>query len=71
VLKRIKQDRKLRRIPVLAFSTSDADADVQAAYDNHANGYITKPETIDALAATVETIERLWATVAELPRATR
>ena len=71
VLKRLKQDQKLRRIPVLVFSTSDADDDVHAAYDNHANGYITKPGNTDALASMVETIERFWITVAELPRALR
>ena len=71
VLKRLKEDRKIRRIPVLVFSTSDADADIHAAYDNHANGYIKKPGNTDALAAIVETIERFWITVAELPRATR
>jgi two-component system, chemotaxis family, response regulator Rcp1 len=71
VLRRLKQDRKLRRIPVLVFSTSDAEGDVHAAYDNHANGYIRKPGTTDALAAIVETIERFWITVAQLPRATR
>jgi CheY-like chemotaxis protein len=71
VLKRLKQDQKLRRIPVLVFSTSDADDDVHAAYDNHANGYITKPGNTDALASMVETIERFWITVAELPRASR
>jgi two-component system response regulator len=71
VLSRIKEDRKLRRIPVLVFSTSEAEADVHAAYDNHANGYVTKPGNTDALAAVVETIERFWITVAALPRATR
>jgi CheY-like chemotaxis protein len=71
VLQRLKQDQRLRRIPVLVFSTSDADDDVHAAYDNHANGYIAKPGNTDALASIVETIERFWITVAELPRASR
>ena len=63
VLRRRKHDRKLRRIPVLMLLTSDAEADVHAAYDTHANGYITKPGDTDALAAIVETIERFWITV--------
>jgi CheY-like chemotaxis protein len=70
VLRRIKQDQKLRRIPVLVFSTSEADADIHAAYDDHANGYITKPGNTDALAAIVESIERFWLAV-ELPRVLR
>jgi CheY-like chemotaxis protein len=71
VLRRLKQDQKLRRIPVLVFSTSNVDDDVHAAYDNHANGYIIKPGDTNALASIVETIERFWITVAELPRASR
>ena len=71
VLQRLKQDRQLRRIPVLVFSTSEEDADVHAAYDNHANGYITKPGTSEALAAIVETIERFWIAVAQLPKVER
>jgi CheY-like chemotaxis protein len=71
VLSRLKQDQKLRRIPVLVFSTSEADADIHAAYDNHANGYITKPGNSEALAAIVETIERFWIAVAQLPKVAR
>jgi two-component system, chemotaxis family, response regulator Rcp1 len=68
VLQRVKQHEKLRRIPVLVFSSSEADEDIHTAYDNHANGYITKPPSGEALAAIVETIERFWIGIAQLPR---
>jgi CheY-like chemotaxis protein len=71
VLRRIKQHQKLRRIPVLVFSTSEAEEDIHAAYDDHANGYITKPGSSQALAAIVETIERFWIAVAQLPKVLR
>ena len=71
VLRRVKQHRQLRRIPVLVFSSSEADNDIEAAYDNHANGYVTKPGSGEALAAIVETIERFWIAVAQLPRVLR
>jgi CheY-like chemotaxis protein len=71
VLQRIKRHEKLRRIPVLVFSSSEADEDVHTAYDNHANGYINKPRTGKALADIVETIERFWIAVAQLPKVTR
>jgi CheY-like chemotaxis protein len=71
VLRRVKQHRLLRRIPVLVFSSSEADTDIEAAYDNHANGYVTKPGSAEALAAIVETIERFWIAVAQLPRVPR
>jgi CheY-like chemotaxis protein len=71
VLRRVKQHRQLRKIPVLVFSSSEADKDIEAAYDNHANGYVTKPGSSDALAAIVEIIERFWIGIAQLPRVLR
>jgi CheY-like chemotaxis protein len=43
LLRRIKTHEKLHRIPILVFSSSTAESDIHDAYDNHANGYITKP----------------------------
>jgi DNA-binding NarL/FixJ family response regulator len=54
----------------LVFSSSEADRDIHAAYDNHANGYITKPGSVELLAI-VEAIEQFWVAVAHLPKATR
>jgi CheY-like chemotaxis protein len=71
VLRRVKQHRQLRKIPVLVFSSSAADRDIEAAYDNHANGYVTKPGSAAALAAIVETIEQFWIAVAQIPRVLR
>jgi CheY-like chemotaxis protein len=71
VLRRLKEHQKLRRIPVLVFSSSEADEDIHAAYDNHANGYITKPGSVELLAVVVEAIEQFWVAVAQLPKATR
>ena len=68
VLRRLKTHQRLRRIPVLIFSSSDADEDVHAAYDSHANGYITKPASAEILANIVGTIEKFWIAIAELPR---
>ena len=70
VLQRLKQDQELRRIPLLVFSASEADRDIHAAYDNHANGFITKPRGDEALSATVEAIERFWM-VLSLPKVQR
>jgi hypothetical protein len=56
---------------VLIFSSSEAETDIQSAYDSHANGFITKPEGIDALAMVAETIERFWIAVARIPKVAR
>ncbi len=71
VLMRLKEHQWLRKIPILIFSSSDADADIHAAYGSHANGYIIKPKSLDALAAVVETIEQFWIAVAQIPKAVR
>ncbi len=43
VLKKIKQDSEIADIPVVIFTTSDANNDIRTAYDNHANSYLVKP----------------------------
>jgi CheY-like chemotaxis protein len=43
VLKAIKQDARLKNIPVVVLTTSEAEKDVATAYYNHANSYLVKP----------------------------
>jgi hypothetical protein len=45
------------------FSSSVADRDILAAYDGHANGYVRKPDSVEALSEVAETIERFCTTV--------
>jgi chemotaxis family two-component system response regulator Rcp1 len=71
VLRKLKQHERLRRIPVLVFSSSSEQTDIHAACDDHANGYLTKPAAYDTLAAIVESIERFWVEVARIPKAVR
>ena len=71
VLQRVKEHKKLRRIPVLVFSSSEAVDDVHTAYEAYANGYITKPSGVDQLAVVVEGIEQFWTAIVQLPKAIR
>lgn len=66
VLQRAKQHEKLRRIPVLVFSSSKAEGDIKDAYSRHANGYLVKPDGADLLAALVGVVEEFWAGSAQL-----
>src|SRR5512145_1340674 len=43
VLKAVKADVDLKRIPVIILTTSEAEKDVARAYYNHANSYLVKP----------------------------
>ena len=40
VLRKIKADEKLRRLPVVVLTTSEAEKDLASAYDNHVNSYL-------------------------------
>ncbi len=43
VLKEIKASRELRRIPVVALTTSESERDMTGAYNRHVNSYLVKP----------------------------
>ena len=68
VLKDIKSDPSLKRIPVIILTTSDATTDIIAAYDLHVNCYITKPIKLEQFIKVIDTIEDFWFTVVKLPK---
>lgn len=67
VLADIKGDPDLRRIPVVVLTTSDAEEDVVAAYDLHANAYVRKPVDFEQFVAAVRAIDDFFITVVRLP----
>jgi len=68
VLSIIKNDPDLKRIPVIMLTTSSAEKDILASYDNHANCYITKPVDLDRFMDVVRTIEDFWISIVKLPK---
>ena len=67
-LKEIKSHPDLRRIPVVALTTSNAEEDIDCTYDLGVNSFIRKPVTFDALVDMVKTLGRYWFEIVELPR---
>jgi CheY-like chemotaxis protein len=67
VLRHIKEDVDLRRIPVVILTTSDAEQDILASYDLHANAYVRKPVDFDQFVAAVRAIDDFFITVVRLP----
>ena len=64
-LRQIKEDERLKRIPVIMMSTSRNESDVSFCYHNHANAYVVK--SLDAREGkTVENLVRFWLDTAEL-----
>jgi CheY-like chemotaxis protein len=67
VLAEIKQDPEFRTIPVVVLTTSKADEDVYKSYDLGVNSYIVKPVTFEALVDILQTLEKYWFEIVELP----
>lgn len=67
VLREIKTDPVLKRIPVIILTTSQSQPDVTMAYDLHANCYITKPVDFERFQAAVKAIENFWLSTVRLP----
>ena len=69
VLQDIKNDEKLKRIPVVILTTSKAEEDVLRSYNLHANCYVTKPVDLEKFIVVVRSIDVFWLTVVTLPPA--
>ena len=67
VLKEIKDNDSLRRIPIVVLTTSRDEQDVLKSYNLHANAYITKPLDLDQFIDVVRSIETFWVSVVRLP----
>jgi CheY-like chemotaxis protein len=68
VLKTIKGEPDLWRIPVIVLTSSKAEIDILKSYDLNANGYIVKPVTFDRLQDIVLSLESFWLSVVVLAR---
>ena len=67
VLRQIKDDPKLRDIPVVILSGSHAQMEVARSYALHANAHIVKPVNFQRLQEIIGTIEDFWFMVVALP----
>lgn len=67
VLKEIKMDSDLKRIPVVILTTSNAEQDILKSYNLHVNCYINKPVDFDKFFDIIQKIEDFWLTTAILP----
>ena len=67
VLAAVKSDAELRSIPVIVLSTSQRHSDIQQAYAEHANSYISKPLDFDELVAAMSSVAKFWFHTAQLP----
>jgi len=67
VLAEIKVDPRLKCIPVVILTSSQAEKDIVMTYNLHANCYIKKPVDFDQFIDVVKSIENFWFNVVKLP----
>jgi two-component system, chemotaxis family, response regulator Rcp1 len=67
VLKEVKADPDLMRIPIVVVTTSSAEQDVVRSYNLHANCYVTKPVDLGQFLEVVRSIEDFWLSIVKLP----
>jgi CheY-like chemotaxis protein len=60
VLKEIKNDAALRKIPVVILTTSEAEQDVAKAYEHHANSYLVKPVNFTKFSHLMDELGFYW-----------
>jgi CheY-like chemotaxis protein len=60
-------DPRLRRLPVVVFTTSGNTEDVHTAYELHASSFVTKPTGFERYLETVRAFREFWLRVATLP----
>jgi len=67
VLSEIKNNPKLKTIPIVVLTVSEAEKDIFAAYNLHANCYISKPLDLYQFSKVVRAIQDFWLTIVKLP----
>jgi CheY-like chemotaxis protein len=67
VLREIRSDPVLRRIPVVVFTTSRADTDVRQMYELGANSFVTKPAAFADLVRLMKRLTDYWFETVHIP----
>ena len=70
LLKIIKQDTKLKLIPVIVFTSSSQQKDITKSYKLKANCYLSKPYNLDDFLAVVQKSLNFWLNFSILPEDT-
>ena len=67
ILKEIKEDNNLRRIPIVVLTSSNSEKDIIWSYEHHANAFVTKPLDLEEFINVVKSIINFWFEVVKLP----
>lgn len=67
VLKQIRAEDSLKRMPVVILSSSREESDLARSWDLGVNAYVVKPVDIDQFFNAVKTLGTFWAVINEAP----
>ena len=67
VLAEIKEDPRLRWLPVVVLTTSAAESDLVDSYMHHANAFLTKPVDFEEFMDLIRRVGDFWLTAVKLP----
>jgi len=68
ILRLVKADAKLRRIPVIVLTTSNAEKDIEQCYADGANTYVQKPVDMQSFILAISRLKDFWLEIAILPK---
>jgi two-component system response regulator len=67
VLKQIRGDEQLKRLPVVILSSSREERDLARSWDLGVNAYVVKPVDVDQFFNAVKTLGTFWAVINQAP----
>ncbi|MEE2729873.1 MAG: response regulator [Pseudomonadota bacterium] len=67
VLRKIREDKRTKGLPVVLLTSSDEVQDMQAGYDIGVNSYINKPVDFDEFVSQVKLLGQYWLGVNRVP----
>jgi len=67
VLKKIKGEPILKRIPIIILTSSKEEGDLHMSYDNGANSCLIKPISFKALLEIIKQLEEYWLVLNVMP----
>ncbi|AKC80813.1 MULTISPECIES: response regulator [Xanthomonas] len=67
VLKQIRSEESLKRLPVVILSSSREESDLARSWDLGVNAYVVKPVDVDQFFNAVKTLGTFWAVINQAP----
>ena len=67
LLREIKADPKLRKIPVIMLTTSSSASDIRRSYEHGAASFLTKPASFEGFHEMMTRLGSYWTSVSALP----